>query len=99
MWLPEKTKTSSARDSSRISNFSGDIISINIGFLEKHVQTPFILSQGMASNSRKENFEHIFSNGYYEWVYSNTDVRYTVARFSGNSSAKTVNKQISNLGP
>ena len=27
------------------------------------------------------------SNGYHEWVYSNTAVRYMVVRFSRNSSA------------
>ena len=33
------------------------------------------------------------TNGYHEWVYSNTAVRYTVARFSRNSSANLRKKK------
>ena len=37
--------------------------------------------------------QYTMINGYHEWVYSNTAVRYTVARFSLNSSANLRKKK------
>ena len=37
-----------------VPDFSWDIISVNVGFLQEHMKATFILSQRMASNSKSE---------------------------------------------
>ena len=42
-----------------IPNFSWDVVSVDIGLLEKHVQTSLVLGQGMTGDS-KTNLVHVY---------------------------------------